>query len=150
MIQIENNAELPSCAPTLESHRWKVIDDVLVSFTIPGPIHDHCWDRFLADIDGKRPRYCLTLCIGAVQVAAAQRLRSTRVLLRAKSRVAVVTNNRMTRGLAMGVAWFGAPLDGYSWPELEQALATFDVGPATRVRLRDEAMAFRRKYPALD
>ena len=34
--------------PTVEApHRWKTIDDVIVSFTIPGRISDEVWDAYL-------------------------------------------------------------------------------------------------------
>ncbi|MCH9686681.1 MAG: hypothetical protein K0V04_34935 [Deltaproteobacteria bacterium] len=151
MIQTQDKAK-ESVTSTVhnEAHRWKQIGPVLVSFTVPGPIHDRRWDRFLADIERIQPRYCLTLCLGRVQVAAGQRLRSTRTLMRTGSRVAVLTNDRMTRGLAMGVAWFGAPLDGYSWDELDLALGRFDIDAALRDRLREEAQVFREHYARYD
>jgi len=119
-----------------------LIDDVLVSFTIPGSVTDELWDAYIAEILARRPRYCLALCLGAVQIDGAQRRRSTHALVRTRATVVVLTDNRTTRGLAMAVAWFGAKLDAFSWRDLEHALARLEVAEATHERLRREALAF--------
>jgi hypothetical protein len=133
-----------------EPHRWKTIDDVIVSCTIPGRIPDAVWDAFLAEIAAKRPKHCLVLCLGRVEVDAAQRRRSTQTVMRTRTAVVVITDNRMTRGLAMAVAWFGAKLDVHAWPELERALAGMDVAPSTREQLREEARRFHASLGDID
>lgn len=133
-----------------EPHRWKTIDDVIVSCTIPGRIPDPVWDAFLADIASKRPKYCLVLCLGRVEVDAAQRRRSTQTVMRTRTAVVVITDNRMTRGLAMAVAWFGAKLDVHAWPELERAIEGMDVAPSTRPQLLEEARRFHGSLGHID
>lgn len=133
-----------------EPHRWKTIDDVIVSFTIPGPISNEVWDAFLADIVAQRPRYCLVLCLGKVEVDGAQRRRSTQAVMRTRSTVIVVTDNRMTRGLAMAVAWFGAKLDAFTWRELDAALGGLELAAETRERLREEARRFHAALGHID
>lgn len=133
-----------------EPHRWKTIDDVIVSFTIPGRISDAVWDAFLADITAGRPKYCLVLCLGRVEVDAAQRRRSTHAVMRTRTAVVVLTDNRMTRGLAMAVAWFGAKLDAHPWSELAQAIDGLEVAPATRQQLLREAQRFHAELGDID
>jgi len=140
----------PEATTVDEPHRWKTIDDVIVSFTIPGRIDDAVWDAFLADIAATRPRYCLVLCLGRVEVDAAQRRRSTQTVMRTRTAVVVVTDNRMTRGLAMAVAWFGAKLDAYTWTDLAPAIAGLDVAEPTRARLRQEAERFHAELGHID
>lgn len=133
-----------------EPHRWKTIDEVIVSFTIPGHVPDEVWDGFLADITTQRPKYCLVLCMGKVQVDAAQRRRSTQAVMRTRTAVVVVTDNRMTRGLAMAVAWFGAKLDAFAWTELPLALDGLDIANATRQQLLQEARRFHAAFGHID
>lgn len=133
-----------------EPHRWKTIDDVIVSFTTPGRISDAVWDAFLADISAERPKYCIVLCLGPVEVDAAQRRRSTQAVMRTHTTVMVVTDNRMTRGLAMAVAWFGAKLDAYAWSELERIIGGLDVAAATREQLLHEARRFHAGFGYID
>jgi hypothetical protein len=133
-----------------EPHRWKTIDDVIVSFTIPGRVSDAVWDAFLADITAQRPKYCLVLCLGRVEVDGAQRRRSTQAVMRTRTAVVVVTDNRMTRGLATAVAWFGAKLDAYPWSEVATALDGLDLAPATRRQLLLEAQGFYAELGHID
>jgi hypothetical protein len=133
-----------------EPHRWKTIDDVIVSCTIPGRVPDAVWDAFLTDIASLRPRYCLVLCLGRVEVDAAQRRRSTLTVMRTRTAVVVLTDNRMTRGLAMAVAWFGAKLDAYPWAELERAVEGMEVAASTRQQLLEEAGRFHAALGHID
>ncbi len=133
-----------------EIHRWKTIDDVIVSFTIPGRIPDEAWDGFLAEITANRPKCCLVLCIGKVEVDAAQRRRSTQAVMRTHSAVVVITDNRLTRGLAMAVAWFGAKLDAFAWSNLNQALERIETANSTRQQLLQEARRFHAGYGHLE
>lgn len=133
-----------------EPHRWKTIDDVIVSFTIPGRIDDEVWNAFLADITAQRPKCCLVLCMGKVEVDAAQRRRSTHAVMRTNSSVVVLTDNRMTRGLAIAVAWFGAKLDAYAWSDLGRALEQVDIASGTRQRLQQEARRFHAAFGHLE
>lgn len=133
-----------------EAHRWTLIEDVIVSFTVPGRIPDAVWDGFLHAITAQRPRYCLVLCLGRVEVDAAQRRRSTQAVMRTRTAVVVVTDNRMTRGLAMAVAWFGAKLDVHTWPELERAVERLEIAADTRQRLLQEARRFHADFGHID
>jgi len=137
--------------PTVdEPHRWKTIDDVIVSFTIPGRITDQVWDAYLRAITVQRPRYCLVLCLGRVEVDAAQRRRSTQAVMRTRTAVVVLTDNRLTRGLATAVAWFGARLDTYGWSELERAVGRLEIGEDTQRQLLQEAHRFHAELGHID
>ncbi|MCH9687494.1 MAG: hypothetical protein K0V04_39030 [Deltaproteobacteria bacterium] len=133
-----------------EAHSWQAIDDVIISFTIPGTIPQDRWNAFVRDIIDIRPRHCLVLCIGDVQVDALMRRRSTDAVLRSRSSVTVVTNSRMTRGLATAVSWFGAKLDAYAWTEVDRAVDGLGVSKGTAARLLDQAKAFQRTCKHLD
>lgn len=133
-----------------EPHRWTIIDDVIVSFTVPGRIPDAVWDAYLDEIAAQRPKYCLVLCLGRLEVDAAQRRRSTMTVMRTRTTVMVVTDNRMTRGLAMAVAWFGAKLDAHAWTELDRAVERLEVAADTRRRLLLEARRFHAELGHID
>lgn len=126
------------------------LDEVLVAFTIPGRIQDETWGAFLDDIVTRRPRACVALCLGKLEVDAAQRRRLTLAVVRTRCRVVVVTDNRTTRGLSMGVAWLGATLDAFPWQRLEHALRDLELTEDTRWRLLHEARAFHAALGYLD
>ncbi len=62
----------------------------------------------------------------------------------------LVTNNRVTRGWAMAVAWFGAKLDVRSWHELARAVDMLEMEPQMRQRLYRDALRFRDERRDLD
>lgn len=122
----------------------------MVSFTVPGLISDETWDAFLATIVTQRPAHCLVLCVGVANVDAAQRRRSTQAVMRTHSSVTVVTDNRLTRGIAMAVAWFGAKLDAYPWSRLSEAIDRMQPSADTRRALHVAAHEFHAEYDHLD
>ena len=132
------------------SHRWMLLDEVIVSFTIPGDIADETWEAFLDDLATRRPRAWVALSVGKVVVDAAQRRRLTLTVVHARCRVLVVTDNRTTRGLSIGVAWLGATLDAVSWQELEPALEGLALAEGTHRRLLHEAREFHAAFGYLD
>ncbi len=139
----------PSPSPTTyaagASHSWQAIDDVIISFTLAGPISHDRWEAFVQDIIDIRPRHCLVLCIGDVQVDAVMRRRSTEAVLRSRSAVTVVTNSRITRGLATAVSWFGPKLTAFAWRDLGRAISSLEAAPGTASRLLDQSRAFERE-----
>lgn len=134
----------------MEPHRWILVEDVMVSLTIPEPVPDGIWTGFVDAIATHRPSICLMLCAGAAGVDAAQRRRSIEAFMRTRCTVVVITDNRVTRGLAMTMAWLGAKLDAYSWSELSQVLDRMALADTTRQRLYDIARAFHREHRHLD
>ncbi|MEM9453129.1 MAG: hypothetical protein AAGF11_03060 [Myxococcota bacterium] len=123
---------------------------MVVSFTIPGPIADGTWSAFVDAITTHRPMHCLLLCAGAARVDAAQRRLSTAAFMRTGSAVVVLTDNRVTRGLAMTMAWLGAKLDAYSWNELSYALDHMQLTEDVQQRLYDIALEFHTEHRHLD
>lgn len=134
----------------VEPRRWATVDDVMVSFIVPGPIAEGTWDSFIDAITTRRPSYCLLLCAGAASVDAAQRRRATDAFMRTRSAVVVLTDNRVTRGLAMTVAWLGAKVDAYCWNELAHALDRMQLTNDARERLYDIALEFHTAHRHLD
>ena len=90
------------------------------------------------------------LCAGAISLDVAQRRRLTHAVMRVRSSVVVLTDDRVTGRIARAVAWFGAKLDTYAWGELPSALAGLEVDEGTRRRLHEVAWGFHQQHgPAL-
>ena len=70
--------------------------------------------------------------------------------MRTRSTVVVLTDNRVTRGLAMTVAWLGAKLDAYPWSQLSHALDRMRLTEDARQRLYDIAREFHAEHRHLD
>lgn len=131
-------------------HRWRWVDGVLTSVTLPGTVSEETWRSYLDVLAERRPRHCLLLSVGAVTIDAAQRRRFTHAAMRARSSAVVLTDNRVTRGWAMAVAWFGAKLDAYAWQDLPRAIDSLDVGGETRQRLYQTALSFHEAEAHLE
>ncbi|MEM7154775.1 MAG: hypothetical protein AAF799_18135 [Myxococcota bacterium] len=131
-------------------HRWRLVDGVLASLTLPGTVPEQTWRSYLDVLAERRPKHCLLLSVGAVTIDAGQRRRFTNAAMRARSASVVLTDNRITRGWAMAVAWFGAKLDAYAWQDLPQALDSLEVGGATRRRLYETALSFHEAESHLE
>ena len=70
--------------------------------------------------------------------------------MRAGAPVVVITDNRVTRGLAMTVAWLGAKLDAHPWAELSLALDRLRLRDGLRKQLHDIALEFHGEFRHLD
>ena len=126
-----------------QPHRWTLVGDVLVSFSLPGVIPDKVWDDFVKDLGRQRIVGCLVLCIGAVDVNSIQRKTAGDAVLQRKLPVVVVTDDRVVRGLVTAVGWLGVQIDSFSWSQLDGAVNKLRVSPATSSRCVEEALRFK-------
>ncbi len=133
---------LDSPQPSVSPHRWKVIDDVLLSFSVPGEIADSTWSDFVSDIVSFRPRHCVMLCIGLISIDANMRRRSTNAMLRSHAMATVLTDHRVTRSLTATTAWFGARIEIYPWVDLPVAIERLHVARGTAQRVLEDARQF--------
>lgn len=123
-------------------HQWSLVGNVLLSRSQPGTMPDASWTPYVQAIHDHQPRYCLMLCSGTVEVDAAQRRRFTQAIIGVTVSAVVLTDDRVTRGWAMSVAWFGADVEVHSWRDLPQVVDALRVDGPTRSRLHDEALRF--------
>lgn len=135
---------------TRAPHHFISGGELLVSMTTPGVIADEVWAGYLHAVAEDKPRHCVMLCMGPIAADAGQRRRFTQAVMRARSSVLVVTDNRVTRGWAMAVAWFGAKLDVRSWHELARAVDMLEIEPQVRQRLYRDALRFHDERRDLD
>lgn len=133
-----------------EPHRWEPIGEVIVSFTTPGLIADEVWREFLDDVTVMRPRHCVVLCAGSINLDVGHRRRLTEAVMRARSSAVVLTDDRVTARIARAVAWFGAKLDTYGWGDLGHAVSVLDVDEDTRRRVLETARGFHARHGHLD
>lgn len=131
-------------------HRWELVDDVLVWSTTPGPIPDDVWQAFLDEVSRLRPRQCVGLCAGAINIDVVQRRRLTEALVRSDSSVLLLADDRVTVRLVGAVGWFGARLEARPWRELAPALAALELPDPTRFRVLEAARAFHARHAHLD
>lgn len=143
-------AEVVSPIASEPAHRWEFIDGVLVWSTTPGPIRDDVWQAFLDEVSRLRPRQCVGLCAGAINIDVVQRRRLTEALVRSDTSVLLLADDRVTVRLVGAVGWFGARLDARPWRELVPALAGLALPDPTRFRVLEAARAFHARHAHLD
>lgn len=130
-----------------EFHSWEVFPQakLLVSYSNPGPIPDDVWNGFVAAIQTNDIASTLNLTNGALTINSVQRKKSADAVVKKKCYIVVVTDDRLTRGIATAVSWLGANLKAFAWDHIDEAITSLKLDKETDRRVREQAMAFRKK-----
>lgn len=129
-----------------EPHVWELVDDVIITQTVPGPISDELYiNRFVGDLKKNKVRVIFSVSMGETSLTATQRKAAADVLRDKGILAVVVTDSRMTRGIITAVSWLGANAKAFGWEDsdLEKAVKATDVGPEAQARLLKIARDFR-------
>ena len=123
----KNNTE-PLC--------WAVVEDLLITLNRPGTLTDQRLDELLTERNQKNFNWALGLSIGQVTLNSVQRKRSVDAFSNL-TRVAVIVEDRLTRGIVTALGWLGlGNMKSFLWEDLEKAveyLAVPNVPAATIV-----------------
>src|SRR5690242_17139423 len=96
-------------------HKWFILADVVVSFTLPGAVHDDDWMPFVNAIRNEPVTRYLGTAIGVIDVTSVQRKLISTELSRKRIPVAAVTDERVIRGIATAVSWLGVDIKAFAW-----------------------------------
>ncbi len=132
------------------NHEWEIVDDVMVTRTIPGPLSDELYvDGFVGDLRrADAVRVIFSVSTGATSLTATQRKAAAEVMRQNDLGAVVLTDNRLVRGIITAVSWLGANANAFPWTDqgIEKAVAATNASQATQQRLREIATAFRSQY----
>ncbi|MFV8749804.1 hypothetical protein ACNOYE_04585 [Nannocystaceae bacterium ST9] len=105
---------------------WGLQGTLLVTFASPGTIEPERFDEWIAAIRANRIEFVLGAATGANTITGAQRRQVTDVF-GGLTRISVVVDNRVTRGIFTALGWLGLNLKCHPWTEIEQAAAYLKV-----------------------
>jgi hypothetical protein len=102
--------------------QWTIIDDIAISCSTDGEVPSNAWRAYMADLTGKRVRKILSLAIGQTSLTSVQRKEAADIAKSQKVASAVVTDDRLVRGMLTALSWLGVDVKAYSWDQLSDAL----------------------------
>jgi hypothetical protein len=134
--------------------KWAMAGDTMVLFNSPGELPDDGLNRFFTELRSAPTTKLLAASVGVVVVNGKQRKKCADELHTKGVTVAVVTDERIVRGIVTAVAWLGLQsARSFAWAELQNAVRFLDGRDnviATLMDLRDswETSVARRKRVA--
>src|SRR5580692_10090346 len=103
-------------------HRWETSGDIMVSFTVK-LIPDEDFDLFIKAMKSNSIKRFVSMSVGIVEASSVQRKQAADIFKALDCVVAVVTDERLVRGMVTALAWLGVPrISAFSHDESDQAL----------------------------
>jgi hypothetical protein len=131
------------------THKWIDIGDLMVSLGInEGPIPDDVWERFVKEIIAKPIKKYLATNVGYVDVNSVQRKLISDAFKTKNITVAVVTDEKIVRGIVTAVSWLGVNIRSFSWTELEKAIDYLAVVQPQKQRTLEAIKQLRKDCAA--
>lgn len=120
-------------------HEWELVGDVLVTITNThgDKIPLAQWDPFIATLQSEETTRLFALVIGAATIDATQRKTAADTFRGHGIMTAVVSDDRMTRGVLTALSWLGADVKAFRWADAEDAVKHISEEPATSSKLRE-------------
>jgi hypothetical protein len=109
--------------------RWKIVDDVMVSLGTHGAMPDDEWKRCVTDLEVRPIKKWLVTVLGTFEVNSMQRKLGIDAINRRRVHLAVVSEDRVVRGLVTAASWFGVDVKPFPWTDLDQAIKHLQIGP---------------------
>ncbi len=113
--------------------KWTFLDDVVVSFATEGPVRDEPWSQFVSELRSKELVAYLATNRGAAKINSVQRKMAADAIEGKGIPIAVVTDERLVRGIVTAAAWLGMNVKAFSWSHLDDALRYLSI-PSSKVR----------------
>lgn len=129
-----------------EAHSWLIIDDVILSFTRPGPTDDALWNAFAKDLRNSKVSKYVGAAVGVIDVTSVQRKIVADALRERKLPVAAISDERLVRGMITAVAWLGANIKPFAWSELQQATDYLGIPQETASKVIEAMLKFKASY----
>lgn len=106
---------------------WTQLGDLLISLGTNGQIHDDDWSRFIADLKVMPVKRFLSMAVGLVEINSVQRKQASELLKSKGITVAVVTDERLVRGIVTAASWLGVNVKSFGWVEIRKAIGHIGI-----------------------
>jgi len=128
---------------TYSTITWTLVDDVMVSFALPGVISDESYGRWIKDFSTKKFSKYLVTTVGIVQLTSVQRKGVAEVLRRRTVHAVVLTDEMLVRGLVTAISWMGVDMKAFPWSEMKAAIKHLQVAPVVEERLLEVVLRLK-------
>ncbi|NVB37653.1 hypothetical protein G6O69_07400 [Pseudenhygromyxa sp. WMMC2535] len=128
-------------------HEWRLIGEVMVTFTIEGELSDQLYvDQFLGDLKKSQAEVIFSLATGSNSITASQRKAAADVMKSKNLKAIILTDSRVTRGVLTAVAWLGGNVVGFPWDQIDRAVAATGASPQVQEQIVAYANEFKNKW----
>jgi hypothetical protein len=124
-------------------YKSAVVGDVLIGCTTAGAVSDKEWEDFINDLKTKPITKYLSLALGSVEATSVQRKAAAEATKMRGIRSAIVTEDRLVRGLVTAASWLGANIEAFSWKQIPDAITYLRIGPGLDQRVLSTANALK-------
>jgi hypothetical protein len=108
-----------------DSLKWVIVDSWIISLGVAGHIPNDRWQSFMDAIKSVPITHYLAMAIGSVEPNSLQRKEVFEFTKIKGIRVAVITDEKMVRGVVTAASWFGVDVKSFSWGQLPEAMRHF-------------------------
>lgn len=132
----------------LAIHEYKIVGDVMVSFAMDGRMAEGSMEAMYEEIRNKPITKFLGTDTGGVEVTSVQRAVGAEVVREKGVKVAVVTDERLMRGIVTALSWLGANIKSFDWNNVKEAIKYLQVDPKLEDDVFNTALALKRSCEA--
>ena len=123
--------------------KWTSVGDLLISCA-RGPTQNDVWETFLKELSTKPYTKLLATIAAPMEVSSVQRNAGYAAIKGKKLKVAVVTDEKVVRGMATAASWMGVDVKAFSWNELRAAISSLGLTGPTVDDAYDHTETLRR------
>jgi hypothetical protein len=117
------------------SLRWVILDNWVISLGTSGQIPNDLWQGFMSALKSPAINYYLAMTVGSNEPTSLQRKEAFEFTKSKGIRVAVITDEKLVRGVVTAASWFGVDVKGFSWVQLPEAIRHFGATPSFEERV---------------
>lgn len=115
-----------------------------ISFAFPGTVLDRDWDDFIQALErAENLEFAIGVSLGTVTINSVQRKKAADILKKRGAFAVVITDDRLTRGIATAVSWFGVNVKAFAWNDIDGALKAVKAPADVEERMKKSILAFR-------
>lgn len=127
-------------------HKWVNSGDLLITFSTAGTVSAPVWDDFIKYVEKAPITRFIGTSIGSLEVSSVQRKQIADIVKRRNIPLAVVTDEKLVRGIATAASWLGVNIRAFSWVELRQAIRHLNVKQPMEDVVYQEIMELRATW----
>ena len=127
--------------------KWTQVGDVLIVCSTSGTMPEQGYDQLMKAAQSAPIKKMIALNAGTTEVNSVQRKQAAELNKAKGLNCAVVTDDRLVRGIVTAVSWLGGNLKPFSWSNLRDAVRYLKVSPNVEeeivnrcLRLKDECL----------
>jgi hypothetical protein len=129
--------------------KWTLVGNVMVSLsTGNGVIEQEIWDDYIRSLKSMSFDKYLTALIGQPENSSIRRQQAVEIMKKKKVSVAMVTDDKIVRGLATAASWLGADVKAFSWVQMREATRHLSLSASIEERVIETVMNFKASCEA--